>query len=584
MSDLADLLGFEVPSAASPPASLPVPAGAGGVMPRVRDVITVSQPKEMAYGAFEAADQFDNALALWGPMIRSADADILPDKEQVDARARDLIRNDAYIQGGSNLHKDNIVGAHYLLNSRPTTRKLFGKDDDIWEEEFQTEVEELWELYAESPDCWIDAQRTNSFTALVRLAVGVHVAAGEMLATAEWDRTRGGEFATQIQMIDLDRLTDPQFISFQDRQNIRRGIKFDAMGAPVSYFIRTAHPYDFVSALTMPEWKEIPIRRPWGRLQVIHIHEQQRPDQSRGIAELAAAMKASRIGHRLRDLTLQRVATQALYAAAITSELPAETVFAQLGGNTSDEAVGGAITNFATGYLNAISKYASGSKNLHVDGVKIPHLFPGTKLDMLSPGKDTVSGTEFEQSLLRYIAASLGVSYEQLSRDYTNTNYSSARAAMTETWKFMQSRKKLVADRFAHLVFRLWLEEAINNNKLSTFPAKKAPLLYTNKRLNLNFDALTKCDWIGASRGQIDELKETQAAIARIDAGISTAEDELARLGKDWRKVYRQLKREKALRDQLGLVFVSGQNSVVAGVNSSDPANDPTPKQERKAA
>ena len=48
----------------------------------------------------------------------------------------------------------------------------------------------------------------------------------------------------------------------------------------------------------------------------------------------------------------------------------------------------------------------------------------------MATGKGGPLGQEFEQSLLRYIAAALGVSYEQLSKDYSQTNYSSARAAM----------------------------------------------------------------------------------------------------------------------------------------------------------
>ena len=48
-----------------------------------------------------------------------------------------------------------------------------------------------------------------------------------------------------------------------------------------------------------------------------------------------------------------------------------------------------------------------------------------------------------------------------LSQDYSKTNYSSIRAAMNETQKFMQARKKTVADRFANCVFRAWLEEQI---------------------------------------------------------------------------------------------------------------------------
>jgi len=187
---------------------------------------------------------------------------------------------------------------------------------------------------------------------------------------------------------------------------------------------------------------------------------------------------------------------------------------------------------------------------------------------------------EFEQSLLRDIAATLGVSYEQLSRDYTNTNYSSARAAMSETWKFMQSRKKLVADRLATIIYRLWLEEMINANMLKTFPAAKAGMLYSNKRLNMNFEAISRCDWIGASRGQIDELKETQAAVLRINNGLSTAEDELARLGKDFRKVFRQLKREMVMKEALGILPNPTDTTNQMNATTGNPTAEPKPKAE----
>lgn len=538
--EIEDLLGSPCSlgdSRAESPTVVRVPATVGGA--------------QMG-GGFEAADRFDSALALWSPPMQSADADVLPDKEMGDARARDMLRNDAYVQGASNLHKDNIVGAQFLLNARPDSRAIFGKYDEVFEDEFQQEVELLFDLYAESPNNWIDASRTNTFTSLVRLAVGVHLAGGEVLATSEWDRSAAGEFKTMVQMIDADRLSTPD--KYRNDPDVRAGIRFDRNGAPQTYYIRKEHQRDVAPNWKMAEWAEVAIRKPWGRQQVIHIHEQIRPDQSRGFTELLAGLKAMHIGHKLRDINLQRLLTQSIYAATITSELPSDTVFAQLGGAelTSDQAQK-MVTGYAEGYLGAIAQYTSGAKNLAIDGVKIPHLFPGTKLDLTSPGKDGFDVSGFEQSLLRYQAAAAGVSYEQLSRDYTNTNYSSARAAMSETWKFMQSRKKLIADRFASAVYRLVLEEAINQNRLSTFPAAKAAQLYTNGALNLRFEALAKCDWIGASRGQIDELKETEAAVLRIEAGLSTAEDELARLGKDWRKVFRQLRRERQLRDQLGL-------------------------------
>lgn len=529
-------------------------------------------------GGFEGADRFDQSLALWDSPLRSADADILPDKEIIDGRTRDMLRNDAFIQGGANLHKDNIVGAHFMLNTRPATKVIFGKEDDVWEAEFQEEVEEKWDLYAESPDNWLDAQRTNSFTSMVRLAVGIHLAAGEVLAAVEWIKD-GRPFNTAIQMLDLDRLsTRPES---NNDVNVRAGIRFDSRGAPQSYQIRTEHPHDVNAwSFKMPSWTEVPIRKPWGRLQMIHIHEQVRPDQSRGVSELASSLREQKFARKFRDVNLQRAIMQSMYAAAITSELPSEQVFTSLGGGsmTSDNAQE-AVTNYASGYLNAITEYTGGSKSIRLDGARIPHLFPGTKLEMLSPTSGHALGMEFEQSLMRYIAASIGVSYEQLSRDYTQTNYSSARAAMTETWKFMVARKKLVADRFASLIYRLWLEEAIRKNEITAFSKRKSALLYTGGVLNLKFDAISRCDWVGASRGQIDELKETQAAILRINNGLSTAEDELARLGKDWRKVYRQLKREMAMRDLMNLQFMATDPATMAAMNalSATPTDQPQP-------
>lgn len=542
-----ELLGPTGP-AAPPPAKVLVPAAAGG--------------GDMAMGAFEAADRYDQALSLWAPPIRSADADLLPEKEILDARSRDMVRNDAYVQGGANLHKDNIVGSQYLLNARPATKVLFGKQDDRWEEAFQEEVEEKFDLWAESPDNWVDAARRNTFTEMVRMVVGITMFSGEFLASVEFIKDDGSPFNTAIQLIDLDRLSTAP-LSYID-QNVRSGIRMNSRGAPVAYQVRTQHPSDMTWKMGLPDWKEVAVRKPWGRLQMIHIYEQIRVDQSRGVAEMVTALKEIRMAHKLRDVNLQRHVTQALYAATITSDLPTEAVMASLGSTSNSEQVAEALGKYANGYLIEVGKYVGEAKGLRVDGVRIPHLYPGTKLDLTSPAKDSSIGTDFEQSILRYIASSIGVSYEQLSRDYTKTNYSSARAAMTETWKYMQSRKKFVADKFASIVYRLWLEEAINNDQLASFPKSMAPMLYTKGVLNLKFQAISRADWVGASRGQIDELKETQAAVLRINNGLSTAEDELARLGKDFRKVYRQLAREQTMRETYGLMFAATDPSVLA--------------------
>ncbi|MFC5394416.1 phage portal protein [Bosea vestrisii] len=552
-----DLLGVSHPPSKAPaPAGLRVPAGAGG-------------ERAIAGDAYEGASHFSREMAMWQPPMRSADNDILPQKRTGDLRVRDTLRNDAYIRGGSTLHKDNIVGGMFMLNAKPATKVLLGKEDEAFETEFQEETETKFTLWAESPDNWPDAQRINTFTGLVRLAVATYVAAGEILGAVEWIRDWEGmrPYNTAIQMLDLDRLSTPP--NLMGNRNIRGGIEKNIFGAPQAYHIRRAHPNDSWSNADAWLWKRVPVRKPWGRLQIIHIFEQDRPDQTRGISEMVAALKEMRQTKDFREIVLQNAVVNATFAASIESDLDTDAIFARLGGGNLGEDLDAAIRGYVTGYLGMVSEYIGDKKQFQIGGTRIPHLPPGSKLQLRPAGQGGPLGTDFEQSLLRYIAANLGVSYEQLSRDYTRTNYSSARAAMSETWKFMLARKKMVADRFATIIYRLWLEESLNKGLIESLPRKfrqrnDAAWLYEGQ----NFDAISACDWIGASRGQIDELKETQAAVLRLKYNLSTHEEELSRLGKDWRAGFRQKAREKKMQTDLDIVPDQADNSINAASGS----------------
>lgn len=518
------------------------------------DGLAPTVPVERAMGGYDAARRFDDGLTNWAPALRSADLDLLGDKSLIDARVRDVNRNDAYVAAGAQLHKDSIVGATYLLNSKPAY-KVLGLDE-VWAEEFQQEVEEKFTLYAESPRNWMDAQRVNTLTDIVRLGVGVFCATGEVLASVEWLRDRGRPFNTALQMIELDRLSNPY--GQMDDKYLRAGVQKNDFGAPIGYWIQVAHPTDFTVRDNINRWKYVPATKPWGRTQVIHIFDQQRPEQSRGVSQMVAALKEIRITKKFRDVTLASAVLNATYAASIESELPSPQVFEQLGAGGRGAGPGEAIAAYGEAYLGAVAKFAGGGKGLFLDGVKVPHFYPGTKLQLRPAGTPGGVGTDFEKSLLRYIAANLGVSYEQLSKDYSETNYSSARAGVNETEKFMAGRKKRVADGLATNAFMLWLEEAINKKQITAMP-RNAPSWYEG----LNAEAYASCEWIGASKGQIDELKETQAAVLRLKYNLSTQEKETARFGSDWRKVNAQREREIKDQKERGLT-VEEDNSINA--------------------
>ena len=503
-------------------------------------------------GAYDASSRFSNELALWSPPLQSADRDILPEKVVMDSRVRDTLRNDAIVQSGATIQKDHIVGEIFLLNAKPNF-KVLGLEEK-WAEEFQEEVEEKFTLYAESTRNYPDASRMQTLTGLVRLAVGVHTMAGEVLASVEWIRGQR-PFATALQMIDVDRLCNPN--NEMDSKTLRKGVVRDNYGGPLGYWIRSGHPNDY----TDPDnytWKYIPATRGqvvgipgWDRLQMIHIVDQWRPDQSRGVAMMVAALKEMKMTRKFRDVVLQNAVLNASYAASIESDLPTDVVMQQAGGID-----GTAITNYAEAYLGAIAEYTGSSRSFMIDGIKVPHFFPGTKMKLQSAGTPGGLGTNFEEAMLRYISAALGVGYSELSKDYSKANYSNLRAELAQTGRRMRVQKKTVADRFATMYYRLWLEEAINRKEITALP-RNAPNWYEG----LNAEAYAQCDWLGASKGQIEPLKETQAAVLRVNNGLGTLEDELGALGKDWRAVLRQAAREKKMMEDLGLTFGQDKNS-----------------------
>ena len=136
----------------------------------------------------------------------------------------------------------------------------------------------------------------------------------------------------------------------------------------------------------------------------------------------------------LQNTQLQSAIVKAMYAATIESELDTQTAMDFILGADNKEQ-----QSKLTGWLGEMASYYSAAP-VRLGGAKVPHLMPGDSLNLQS-AQDTDNGySTFEQSLLRYISAGLGVSYEQLSRNYSQMSYSTARASANESWAyFMES-------------------------------------------------------------------------------------------------------------------------------------------------
>ena len=504
-------------------------------------------------GAMEGAERTSREMALWRPNLGSPNQAISMGKQLADARGRDTVLNDGYAMGAMQYHKDSIVGAHYRLNATPdweVLRDIYNPTNaspqewQEWSEAFQLRVERRFNLTAESNNHWLDASRRMTLTEMIRVEVGAFVYTGEVLATAEWIRKSGRPYKTALQLVNPDRLSNPDHR--EDNPKLTRGIETDYYGEHVRYWIQGAHPTEWADPNTL-KWVPVPAEKPWGRKQVIYINEPVMIEQTRGVASMVSALKQTNMRKQFSDVTLQNAVINASYAASIESELPSADIIAAMGGGSED-----ALENYLKSYMGMLQEYMGGANNIRIDGAMIPQFFPGTKLNarpLGTPGG--VGHNDYESSLLRYLAAALGVSYSGLSKDYSKVSYSGLKGEMAETQRFLGARKKGVADKMGGYAYELWLEEEIGGDYGLLPPGWTRDDYYRP----LAKEAFSKCKWIGTGRGQIDELAETQAAILRINAGISTREEETAKLGNDFREVLAQLEREKKLIEKHGLVL-----------------------------
>ncbi len=178
---------------------------------------------------------------------------------------------------------------------------------------------------------------------------------------------------------------------------------------------------------------------------MLHIFEPVEDGQTRGANQFYSVMERLKMLDTLQATQLQSAIVKAMYAATIESELDSEKAFEYIT----------AADNKDTPLVNMLANYARyySTNSIKLGGVKIPHLYPGDELN-LQTAQDSDNGfSALEQALLRYIAAGLGVSYEQLSRDYSQVSYSSARASANESGAIYWGGAGSLPDGWRHKCF-----------------------------------------------------------------------------------------------------------------------------------
>tara|TARA_R110001599_G_scaffold100770_7_gene258113 strand:- start:5887 stop:7491 length:1605 start_codon:yes stop_codon:yes gene_type:complete len=479
---------------------------------------------------------FGRQMSEWTPQLKTYDAALLPNLDLGNARADDLVRNNGIAAGGVQIHVDNIVGSSFRLSFKPRNKRLGIKPEDL--AAFKSDVETLWLEEAEDDvGCWLDAERKRTFTMMVREVVSTHATFQESMAYAGWDTNASRPCRTNIKMISPKRVSNPN--NALDNSLLRGGISCNAQGAALAYHVRSQDASNIYGNGYGHKWTEIARETKHGRPQFLHIFEPTEDGQTRASNHFFKVMEQLHMLPKLQHTTLQNAIVNAMYAAVIETELGPEAAADIIGGMT-DSASDTKVQN----YLSHIANYHETS-NIRMNGVKVPHLLPQEKLHMQTSGNVDNGFVNLEESILRWTARGLNVPYEALAQNYSKTSYSSARASMLEGWRYFMGRRKIIASRFASIVFSLWLEEKLDRKHIKMPRARYG--FYEAKSSWCN------SEWIGSGRLAIDGLKEVKESVLRIESGLSTYEKECAQMGEDYQEIFEQQVHEMKERKAAGL-------------------------------
>jgi len=259
------------------------------------------------------------------------------------------------------------------------------------------------------------------------------------------------------------------------------------------------------------------------------LMESERPEQRRGVPFLAPVIEP------LKQLT--RYTEAELMAAVVTGMF---TIFIKSKGSSNE-------MPFCT-MIPEDQQIQGNDKEVNYELAPgaINVLQPDEEVQVADPGRPNTAFDGFVNALTRYIGAALEIPCELLQKSFT-ASYSAARAALLEAWKMFNMRRDWMSNDFCQPIYEEWLTQAVSMGRI------KAPKFFDDPIIR---KAWCGSEWNGPAPGQLDPLKEINAAEKRILNGISTREQETMEInGGNFDKNIQQARRENKMMTEAGLLI-----------------------------
>ena len=495
-------------------------------------------------------------VAAWRPPNHSGDFSTLQRRDITVSRVQDLLRNDRHARAAENRLVDMMVGRGLLCCPKPDYVAL-GISHEA-SRDLARSMKAEWRLFAEDPRRFNDRTRKLSMNGLWRQFARTMTRLGECTAVLTLNDFKGARYETSVLAIDPYRVCNPQEAT--DTLQLRAGVEMDRAGVPVAYHVRNAYLGDYWAGQDAVSWTRVPRETDWGRPVFIHGFEPDREGDTRGVSPFVTIVNSMRMLGKISDSEAAAKALNALFGAFVTSSLPTEEVARKLqAGNDKLSGTNARLLEL----LQHFNKYPA-----TLGGIRIPVLPPGTEISMNTAERQTTAYQHFQSAFLQAAASVLGLSYEQISMDWSKVNYSSARAALNEVWRSLSTMFARLVDQVVTPIWFAVMDEAFDRGYLR--PPKGAPDFMEMP------GAYLRARWIGPGRGYIDPVKEAEGSSLRQEGLVSTLEDELADLGRDLEETLDQIQFENAELKRRGLT----RQSLVAAIQAANKLKPDSPEAE----
>ena len=435
-------------------------------------------------------------LRGWQPPLENINSLVASGGPRLLARSRELVVTNGYAANACEAFASNLVGDGIKPSSL------------IEDPALRDRVQRLWLAWTDEAD----ADGLTDFYGLQAMVAREMFVAGECFVRLRPRRAEDGLLVPlQLQLLQSEMLPFEKTETAGNGNRIRCGIEFDLIGRRVAYHFRRRHPGDSTDQrIAAPDTVRVPAE------DVLHIYRPIDAGQIRGLPHVAPAMVRLFLLDQYDDAELDRKKTAAMFAGFITKTAPEE----QLLGEIEATELGGAIASLEPGTMQV--------------------LLPGEDVKFSSPA-DVGGGYEaFQYRTLLSVSASLGLPYHLVTGDVRQANYSSLRAELVEFRRRIgQLQHGVLVHQFCRPIWARWLETAQLAGRLDLSDPVAARMV----------------QWIPPRWDWVDPLKDIQAQVLAMEAGITSRRKVVEATGYDVEEVDRENATDAARAAALGLSY-----------------------------